>query len=427
MIISLCSGYGGLDLAVSSVFNLPVAAHAEPVKVRLRKDGPLVENPVRRVLETRFPGVPNIGDITSADWTAWRDRCSVLCAGFPCQPVSAAGRQLAEDDDRWLWPSVHRAIVELDPAWVVLENVANIVSIRGGEVWRLILDHLRAAGYEVAWGIFGACLVGACHHRHRMFLVARRSADAPGKVGPDPAFRWPGKACGAHRAESLPTPIARDASARGEGSPNYWATKRAAGWTGGAPLGAELALLPTPVARDAGTSAPSEWERSSYALRTQVLDLLRTPSARDGDQRGQGSVEHMERRIADGVHAVNLGDQLRLLPTPRATDGTNGGPGQRGSAGDLAMPSAVQPEHFGRFADAVARHAAWMGQPPAPVETGPRGGVRMAAPFPEWMMGLPAGYVTGLLGRNDALRAIGNGVMPQQGAHAIRELLATLA
>lgn len=91
------------------------------------------------------------------------------------------------------------------------------------------------------------------------------------------------------------------------------------------------------------------------------------------------------------------------------------------------MPSAVQPEHWGRFAAAVARHAAWMGEPPAPTEIGPRGGVRMAAPFPEWMMGLTAGYVTDVLPRNDALRAIGNGVMPQQGYFAIRELLALLA
>lgn len=452
MIISLCSGYGGLDRAVAAAFRLPITAHAEPEKVRLKKGGPLVPNPVLRVLEARFLGVPNLGDITAVDWSSWAGRCTVLCAGFPCQPVSAAGRQLGEDDERWLWPSVHRAVLELAPEWVVLENVANIVSIRSGEIWRMILEHLREAGYDVAWGIFGACLVGACHHRHRMFLVARRSAGRE-------AVRWAGKACGG-RGALLPTSVARDASTRGEGSSEYWKAKRAEGWTGGAPLGAELALLPTPTAKDSESCAPTEWERNSLALRAQVVDFLRTPAARDGEQRGQGSVEHMRRRMESG-HTINLGDQLallptptaqsygsnqggaagrvgpvrhsldalarlELLPTPRATDGTNGGPGQRGSSGDLAMPSAEQPEHWGRFAAAVARHADRFGAPPAPTEVGPKGDVRMAAPFPEWMMGLAPGYVTGLLQRNDALRAIGNGVMPQQGYHAIGELLRLL-
>lgn len=152
MIISLCGGYGGLDRAVAARFRMPVAAHAEPEN-----------SPVLAVLAARFPGVPNLGDIREVDWSPWRGACGVLCAGFPCQPVSAAGRQLAEDDDRWLWPSVHRAIVELAPERIVLENVANIISIQGGRIWRLILAELQAAGYGVAWGIFGACLVGACH------------------------------------------------------------------------------------------------------------------------------------------------------------------------------------------------------------------------------------------------------------------------
>lgn len=94
---------------------------------------------------------------------------------------------------------------------------------------------------------------------------------------------------------------------------------------------------------------------------------------------------------------------------------------------DEAPPSwQPLPEHWGRFAAAVARHADRFGTPPAPTEVGPKGGVRMAAPFPEWMMGLAPGYVTDLLPRNDALRAIGNGVMPQQGYHAIGELRAML-
>lgn len=405
MIVSLCSGYGGLDRAVAAAFRLPLALHAEPFKVRLRKDGPMVANPVIEVLERRFPGVPNIGDIKEAAWDAWRNVCRVLCAGFPCQPVSAAGRQLAEDDERWLWPSVHRAILALDPEWVVLENVANIVSIKGGAVWRLIIEHLQAAGYGVAWGIFGACLVGACHHRHRMFLVARKGAAG--------ALRWPGKACSAHRGAILPTPTARDW--RGVGPADYTRNSQL--------LPATVVMLPTPAASPYGSNQGGAAGRVGPVRHSldqlARLEPLPTITAKDATS-GLGHSSS-----SDGM--PNLRTVLALLPTPRATDGTNGRPGQRGSSDDLAMPSAVQPQHWGRFAGAVARHAAWRGEPPAPTEVGPKGGVRMAAPFPEWMMGLTAGYVTDVLGRNDALRAIGNGVMPQQGYYAINELLALLA
>lgn len=428
MIISLCSGYGGLDRAVAATFRLPIAAHAEPVKVRLKKDGPLVDNPVLEVLAARCPGVPNLGDIRETDWAPWHGRCTVLCAGFPCQPVSAAGRQLGKDDERWLWPSVHRAVLELAPEWIVLENVANIVSIQGGRIWAMILRHLNEAGYGVAWGIFGACLIGACHHRHRMFLVAHRSA-----MG---SLRWDGKACGAHRSsETLPTPTARDW--RGVGPADYTRNSQL--------LPATVAMLPTPRASDGARGTVSAARTIAAGRESDVelpgaLALLSTPQARDGDAlpgvvtllptptaqsygSNQGGAAGRVGPVRQASDALARRD---LLPTPRATDGTNGGPSQRGSAGDLAMGSAVMPEHWGRFAAAVDRWAGVHGAPPAPTEVGPKGGVRMAAPFPEWMMGLAPGYVTGLLPRNDALRAIGNGVMPQQGYFAIRELLALL-
>ena len=151
---------------------------------------------------------------------------------------------------------------------------------------------------------------------------------------------------------------------------------------------------------------------------------------------------------------------LTLLPTPRATDGTKGGPNQRGSSGDLMLPSAVHllptpmvgstnPSahgqisgqyrdamtdalaHWGDYADAIARWESTIGRPaPAPTEPGAKGNPRLSPRFVEWLMGLPAGHVTDPaigLTRNQQLKALGNGVVPLHGAAAIEWLLSDMA
>jgi DNA (cytosine-5)-methyltransferase 1 len=94
-----------------------------------------------------------------------------------------------------------------------------------------------------------------------------------------------------------------------------------------------------------------------------------------------------------------------LLPTPRATDGTKGGPNQ--------------------YTAAIARHERALGRPaPPPTITGTRGGKKLNPVFVEWMM-LPAGHVTAVPGVavNDMLRLLGNGVIPPQAVAALRYLL----
>ena len=151
-----------------------------------------------------------------------------------------------------------------------------------------------------------------------------------------------------------------------------------------------------------------------------------------------------------------------LLPTPRATDGTKGGPGQRGSSGDLMLPSAVhllptptaapygsnrsmsdgasrrpslnglhreQADNgspWGKYAPAIARWTRTIHRkPPPPTEPGKKGRRRLSPKFVEWMQGLPAGHVTDVPGisRNDQLKALGNGVVPQQVAATTRAFL----
>lgn len=110
----------------------------------------------------------------------------------------------------------------------------------------------------------------------------------------------------------------------------------------------------------------------------------------------------------------------KSLPTPRASDGDKGGPNQRGSKDDLTISSAVH--QFSVYTEAIRRHEMAFGMP-APTPTIPgKTGRRLSTRFVEWMMGLPAGHVTSPevgLSRVQQLRALGNGVVPQQAAAAI--------
>ena len=147
---------------------------------------------------------------------------------------------------------------------------------------------------------------------------------------------------------------------------------------------------------------------------------------------GEGTETWLARRERVKLTAQNgngmgmpLTIAVQLLPTPRATDGTKGGPNQRGSKGDLMLPSAVQ-LNWGQYAAAIARWEAVMGPAPSPTETGPRGNPRLSARFCEWLMGLPAGWITDVpdVTRNQALKLCGNGVVPHQAIAALTHMIA---
>ena len=156
----------------------------------------------RKVLDYWYPNSKSYEDITTTDFTEWRGRVDVLTGGFPCQPFSYAGRRRGAEDDRYLWPSMYRAIDEIQPTWVVAENVAGILTmVEQGEVSKVagsatlfdafddlrgryelretftlqrICTDLESHGYAVQPVLVPACAVGAPHRRDRVFIVARR-------------------------------------------------------------------------------------------------------------------------------------------------------------------------------------------------------------------------------------------------------------
>ena len=263
----------------------------------------------------------------------------------------------------------------------------------------------------------------------------------------------------------LPTPCARDGKGPGHqhGLPDLVE-----------PSGTRYGLLPTPTAVAYGSNrSPSPGATRRPGLDTLARQqLLPTPTVADSRSSANATAGRTVPLI--GHAGRTLTDAARLLPTPRATDGVKGCPGQRGSQGDLTLPAAavrvrtlptprasdghgpnhhgdggvnlttavadLHPEHadtgdlgwldedrWGGYATAVARWELLLGRPvPEPTQPGKHGKPVLAPPFVEWLMGLDEQWVTDptlALPRTGALRVLGNGVVPQQAAAALRLLL----
>jgi len=128
----------------------------------------------RKVLKHYWPKAISYGDITKTDFTIHRGRIDILTGGFPCQPYSAAGKRLGKEDDRHLWPQMLRTIREVQPRWVVGENVRGLVNWNGGLVFDEVQADLETEGYEVQPFLLPAAAVGAPHRRDRIWFVAYR-------------------------------------------------------------------------------------------------------------------------------------------------------------------------------------------------------------------------------------------------------------
>ena len=159
--ISICSGYGGIDLGIREIIPVRTVCYLE------------VELSVAAILASRMEEgaldeAPIWSDIKTFDTEPWRGKVDILTGGFPCQPFSVAGAQLGEDDPRNLWPDTARLIRGLGVPIVFLENVPGILRY----YYETIRPELREMGYEVTEGLFSAAETGAPHKRQRIFILA---------------------------------------------------------------------------------------------------------------------------------------------------------------------------------------------------------------------------------------------------------------
>lgn len=153
---SLCTGYGGLDMAAEYCFDAQMVWCAEV-------------SPAAAAVITQRWAVSNIGDITTIDWSQVAP-VDILTAGYPCQPFSTASmHRKGTHDPRHLWPHVYKAIRHIRPRIVLLENVSGHRSIGFGSV---LGDLAQDGRYEVRWVSVCASDAGAPHERERLFIAA---------------------------------------------------------------------------------------------------------------------------------------------------------------------------------------------------------------------------------------------------------------
>jgi DNA (cytosine-5)-methyltransferase 1 len=133
------------------------------------------------VLRHHFPEAEGFGDITKTDFTKYANKIDILTGGFPCQPYSMAGKRLGKEDDRHLWPEMLRVIREVQPTWVVGENVFGLVNWSGGLVFHEVQADLEAQGYEVQPYVLPAVSVNAPHRRDRVWFVAYSNSNGSNK------------------------------------------------------------------------------------------------------------------------------------------------------------------------------------------------------------------------------------------------------
>lgn len=167
-VLDLFSGIGGFSLGLEKTGGFETVAFCE------------IEKFQRKVLNKHWPEVPCYEDVTKLTGDILKQNgisVDVITGGFPCQDISVAGKQLGIKDGTrsGLWSEIDRLIGELRPRYIIMENVANLLSgpseKRGGWFGRILGD-LAERGYDAEWENIPAAALGAPHRRERIWIIA---------------------------------------------------------------------------------------------------------------------------------------------------------------------------------------------------------------------------------------------------------------
>jgi DNA (cytosine-5)-methyltransferase 1 len=161
-VLDLFSGIGGFSLGLERTGFFETVAFCEQDKY------------CQEVLQKHWKGVKIYDDIKKLEGKEIQDRhgrIDICTGGVPCQPFSVAGKQNGTNDDRYLWPDMFRIIEQLEPTFVIIENVKGLINIQDGMVFETVCSDLESESFEVQAFVIPAAGVGAPHRRERVWIV----------------------------------------------------------------------------------------------------------------------------------------------------------------------------------------------------------------------------------------------------------------
>lgn len=157
--LSLFTGIGGFDLALQRA-GMKCVGQVE------------IDRACLKLLSRRFPGVKQIEDVKNVTKEN-AGSADLICGGFPCQDLSIAGKRAGLAGSRsGLWYEFARIIDDVEPTWVIIENVPGLLSSNRGKDFAVIIRWLAKRGYGVVWRVLDAQYFGLAQRRKRVFIVA---------------------------------------------------------------------------------------------------------------------------------------------------------------------------------------------------------------------------------------------------------------
>ena len=401
--ISLCTGYGGIDLGLKRVIRgLRTVAACEI-------EAFAIANLVAKMESGLMDAAPVWPDVKTFPWGAFRDRVDILTSGYPCQPFSAAGQRRGKDDPRHLWPWIADGIRLLRPRCCFFENVEGHISLGLPDV----IEDLAGLGYRATWGIFSAAEVGAPHQRKRVFILAYRD----GERGQLPAW-W------RVAAEQVPVghgKAGRDELADGQREHDGWLQRE--GKLREQQEGGSCGQRVVATGDQAWPSRPGEqqywWEPPRVVGDSHRIDRSAPAEGREHDRQAGSAGEELGNadhgRLAPSLDAgsgaeADRGGQGHV---EQADGGASGGVG---NAADARRNYSDKQDNWTQLPckrfDDIRETAFSETQPPLGGDAdGPAGGLGYAE------------LCVSCDNRTDELRLLGNGVVPATAALAFRTLM----
>ena len=173
--IDICSGIGGFRSALENNGH-ECLAFAEIDKY--------AKQSYRAIYDTEGEDeLDDITAITDEHFRLYRGQCDIITGGFPCQAFSIAGNRRGFDDTRGtIFFHIARAIKEIQPSYVLLENVKGLFSHDKGRTFGTIIQALDELGYVTEWGLFNSKYWGVPQNRERVYILVTRKDKFKGPV-----------------------------------------------------------------------------------------------------------------------------------------------------------------------------------------------------------------------------------------------------